>query len=107
MPEDDVVELTLRFDAPVTREDLREEFERRTAALAEDSGEGITVEWTGAHCRRRLRFVSRDDGGWRRIEERRNGGEWRPVGSEIVADLVVEDNAGVATNCAATGVRGP
>jgi hypothetical protein len=71
--------------------------------------EGLTVEWTGAHCRRRLRFERRDSGGWRRVEERRDAGsgEWLFVGSEIVTDLVVEDNADVATNCAAEVFRGP
>ncbi|WP_323192433.1 hypothetical protein [Halostella sp. PRR32] len=70
--------------------------------------EGLTVEWSGEHCRRRMRFERRDAGGWERVEERRTEGKWRFVGSEIVAGLVVEDNADVATDCKAAEVfRGP
>jgi len=68
---------------------------------------GLTVEWTGPQCRRRLRFEARDAGGWRRVEERYDGGEWTFVGSDIVAGLVVEDNCGAVRDVAAEAEAGP
>ncbi|WP_135535356.1 hypothetical protein [Halostella pelagica] len=69
--------------------------------------EALTVEWSGEHCRRRMRFERRSAGGWKRVEERRKEGAWRFVGSEIVAGLVVEGGTGDATGRVAEVFRGP
>jgi len=39
--------------------------------------------------RRRLRWEPRDDGTWARYEDEFDGGEWRPVGREVVGDLAI------------------
>ena len=39
----------------------------------------------------RHRFEPRSDGRWRRVEERYSRGEWRPVGSELVERVSVEN----------------
>jgi hypothetical protein len=53
--------------------------------------EELIVEFTDTgSVRRRYRLERRPAGGWIRREEARRDGTWRPVGSEIVADVVVE-----------------
>jgi len=53
--------------------------------------EGITIEFTDAASRRRrYRFEARSAGGYTRHEEEFDGDSWRPVGREIVADVVIE-----------------
>jgi len=62
-------------------------------AMTDDT---LTVKWdpTG-RAPRRLRFEPRDapGGAWKRIEEVYSGDEcgWRPVGSELVESVVIED----------------
>ncbi|RLM39281.1 hypothetical protein [Haloarcula sp. Atlit-120R] len=38
----------------------------------------------------RNRYEPRDEGGWRRVEERWNGCQWIYVGSEIVDSIDIE-----------------
>jgi len=53
--------------------------------------EGLTIEFTNtAATRRRYRFEPRSAGGWLRTEEEYREGRWRPVGREVVADVVIE-----------------
>ena len=53
--------------------------------------EGLTIAWTDqASRRRRVRIERRSAGGWDRHVEEFSGGQWRPVGGEIVADVEVE-----------------
>jgi len=55
---------------------------------------GILVEYTDAASnRRRIRFERRRVGGWDRIVEERDQGEWREVGHEIVADVAIESSS--------------
>jgi hypothetical protein len=66
--------------------------------------EGLTVEYSGTYRRHRVRFERRDAGGWRRVRERHSDTHgWRVVGEEIVAELVVEDNADIVTPCGVAG----
>lgn len=59
-------------------------------------GEGATIEYTTeAGNRRRLRLERRRPGGWDRHVEEYSGGEWRPVGHEIVSDVDIQVDAGV------------
>jgi hypothetical protein len=52
--------------------------------------EQTTVEFVNeAGNRRRVSFERRGAGGWERTVEEFDGGEWRGVGGEIVADLQV------------------
>lgn len=58
--------------------------------------EGLTIVWTDqASRRRRVRIERRATGGWDRHVEEFSGGQWRPVGEEIVADVEVEVGAAV------------
>lgn len=51
----------------------------------------LTAKYTDeAGNRRRLRLEARDSGGWDRVVEELDDGEWRHVGGEIVADVDVE-----------------
>jgi len=53
--------------------------------------EGLTVEYTDeASNRRRVRFEPRAAGGWDRAVEEFDDGRWRPVGEEIVADVIIK-----------------
>lgn len=78
--------------------------------------EDLTIAWTDqASRRRRIRIERRSAGGWDRHVEEFSGGQWRPVGREIVADLDVEVGNGVldavdvvgADGAAGATVRGP
>jgi len=59
--------------------------------------EGFAVEFTNTASNRvRHRFEPRAAGGWTRHEEHydsHEGGSWRPVGKEIVADVVLQADA--------------
>jgi hypothetical protein len=45
--------------------------------------------------RRRFRWEPRDDGTWARYEDEFDGGQWRPVGREVVDDVDIERGEGV------------
>ncbi|WP_459191804.1 hypothetical protein [Halosimplex sp. J119] len=76
----------------------------------------IDYEFVDQHSRRRrVRFVREEPGGWSRIEEQLDDGEWRPLGGEAVAALEVSVDAR-ATDAveisppddeAATAITGP
>ena len=52
----------------------------------------IEIEYTTAtNNRHRVVFEPDSDGDWTRTEYRRMGCEWRPLGSETVSDLRVDD----------------
>jgi len=54
----------------------------------------IGYEFVDQHSRRRrVRFVREDPGGWSRVEEQLDDGEWRPLGGEAVADLEMSVDA--------------
>lgn len=54
----------------------------------------ITFEFVDQHSRRRrVRFVQQDPGGWVRVQEQKDGDEWRPLGTESAVALEVSVDA--------------
>ena len=52
----------------------------------------IEIEYTTATNNRHRVVFEPDDGDWTRTEYRRLGCEWRPLGSETVSGLRVDDD---------------
>lgn len=66
------------------------------ATMPSDDEPALTLEFVGQHSRRRrIRFVCQDPGGWDYVEEQRDDGEWRELGTEATADLEVSVDAAV------------
>ena len=69
--------------------------------------DGLTIAWTDqASRRRRVRIERRSAGGWDRHVEEYSGGQWRPVGAEIVADVEVEVGVAILNVIEAVGEGG-
>ncbi|QLH77432.1 hypothetical protein HZS55_09055 [Halosimplex rubrum] len=62
-----------------------------------EEGPEVTFEFVDQSSRRRrVRFVRESPGGWSRVEEQLDDGEWRPLGGETAADLEVTIDAAAA-----------
>lgn len=61
------------------------------SARTDDDREPFVVRWTPeSGGPRRLRFEPRQPGGWNRVTQRLEGGEWVTTGQEIVAGVQFE-----------------
>lgn len=59
---------------------------------ARDRSDAVIVRWTPiGRATRRYRFEPHSAGGWTAYEEVRARGEWRPVGTESVEELDIEN----------------